>query len=274
VSNAPRALTRPPNSSCSASEAALTAAALIVAYAASTGAIREWRVRAREAGRLLSEGWPLLLSGMAIMLYMRIDVVMLEASAGLEAVGIYGAATRLSEAWYFVPTAVAAAMAPSITAAHERDTAAYLASVRRLLGFLAAIALAAAVALSLLSAPIVSALFGREFAASAPVLAVHAWAGVFVALGLGQGTWNVCEGLTRLALVRTLGGAVMNIVLNVLLIPRFGALGAALATVVSYAVSAYLLNAFDSRTRVIFRMQTEAILLRGLFTPRAVGAAQ
>jgi PST family polysaccharide transporter len=105
------------------------------------------------------------------------------------------------------------------------------------------------------------------------VLAVHAWAGVFVALGVGQGIWNVCEGLTRLALVRTLAGAALNIVLNVVFIPRFGPLGAAVATVVSYALSAYIMNAFDRRTRVIFRMQTEAILLRALFAPRASGAA-
>jgi PST family polysaccharide transporter len=255
-------------------EAALTAAALVGTYAASTGAMREWRVRAREAGRLLSEGWPLLLSAMAIMLYMRIDVLMLEASVGLDAVGIYGGATRISEAWYFVPTALAAAAAPSITAAHGRDPAGYLAGVRRLLGILAAVALVAAVALSLLSAPIVRVLLGLEYAASAPVLAVHAWAGVFVALGVGQGVWNVCEGLTRLALVRTLGGAALNIGLNVVLIPRFGALGAALATVASYALSAYILNAFDRRTRVIFRMQTEAILLRALFAPGAAGAAR
>ena len=117
--------------------------------------------------------------------------------------------------------------------------------------------------------PIVGVLLGREYAASAPVLAVHAWAGVFVALGVGQGVWNVCEGLTRLALARTLGGAAMNVVLNFILIPRFGAFGAAFATVVSYAVSAYILNAFDSRTRVIFRMQTEAMLLRGLLAQRS-----
>jgi PST family polysaccharide transporter len=255
-------------------EAALTAAALIGAYAASTGAVRELRVRGHEAGRLVLEGWPLLLSGMAIMLYMRIDVLMLEASLGLEAVGIYGGATRISEAWYFVPTAIAAAAAPSIAAVHRRDPAAYQASVRRLLDILAAIALAAAVVLSLLSAPIVGTLLGREFAASAPVLAVHAWAGVFVALGVGQGTWNVCEGLTRLALVRTLGGAALNIALNLVLIPRFGVLGAAFATVVSFALSAYVLNAFDRRTRVIFRMQTEAMMLRVLFAPRGPGAAR
>ena len=213
-------------------------------------------MRAREAARLLAEGWPLLLSGMAIMLYMRIDVLMLEARGGLEAVGIYGAATRISEAWYFVPTAVAAAMAPSIAAAHERDPVGYLAKVRRLLGMLAAVALAAAVALSLLSVPIIGVLFGPEFAASAPVLAVHAWAGVFVALGVGQGVWNVCEGL------------------NLFLIPRFGGLGAAFATVVSYAASAYILNAFDRRTRVIFRMQTEAVFLRALFPARAADAAR
>ncbi|HEX6048847.1 MAG TPA: oligosaccharide flippase family protein, partial [Gemmatimonadaceae bacterium] len=250
-------------------EAALIAVALVGTYAVSTGAIAEWRVRTREAVRLLSEGWPLLLSGMAIMFYMRIDVLMLEAMVGLEAVGIYGGATRISEAWYFVPTAVAAAAAPAITAAHGRDPAGYLAGVRRLLGILAAVALAAALGLSLLSVPIVGLLLGREYAASAPVLTVHAWAGVFVALGVGQGVWNVCEGLTRLALVRTLGGAAMNIVLNFILIPRFGTLGAAFATVVSYAVSAYILNAFDGRTRGIFRMQTEAMLLRGLLAPRA-----
>lgn len=252
-------------------EAALTAVAMLGAYATSVGTVREWRVRALEARRLLSEGWPLLLSGIAIMLYMRIDVLMLEAISGLDAVGIYGAATRVSEVWYFVPTAIAAAMAPAITAAHGRDPAGYLVNVRRLLGLLGALALAAGVTLSVLSVPIIDVLFGREFAASAPVLAVHAWAGVFVALGVGQGTWNVCEGLTRLALVRTLAGAALNVVLNLILIPRWGGLGAAVATVVSYGLSAYVLNAFDRRTRVIFRMQTEAILLRALFAPRAGG---
>ena len=55
---------------------------------------------------------------------------------------------------------------------------------------------------------------------------------------------------------------------------RFGGLGAAFATVVSYAASAYILNAFDRRTRVIFRMQTEAVFLRALFPARAADAAR
>jgi PST family polysaccharide transporter len=80
-------------------------------------------------------------------------------------------------------------------------------------------------------------------------------------LGVAQSPWNLNEGLTRLALFRTVSGAVANILLNFLLIPKYGAAGAAVATAISYALAAVFLNAFSKRTRRIFFLQLKSILV-------------
>jgi len=105
-------------------------------------------------------------------------------------------------------------------------------------------------------------LYGPSYFAAAPILAVHIWAAVFVFLGVGQNSWTINEGLTKLALWRTIVGAGMNILLNLILIPRYGGLGAAYATVVSYAAAAVFMNASDRRTRGIFRRQIDALFLK------------
>jgi PST family polysaccharide transporter len=92
------------------------------------------------------------------------------------------------------------------------------------------------------------------------VLAIHAWTAVFVSLGIAQGQWNVNEGLGRLLLQRTLLAAGLNILLNGVLIPRAGAAGAAIATLVSQAFATVIANALDRRTRGILRMQLRAFL--------------
>jgi PST family polysaccharide transporter len=83
---------------------------------------------------------------------------------------------------------------------------------------------------------------------------------VFVFLGVAQSPWDLSENLLRLSLYRTIAGAVANVIINLYLIPRYSALGAAIATVVSYAISAIIANAFDARTRPIFFLQLKSII--------------
>jgi PST family polysaccharide transporter len=106
-------------------------------------------------------------------------------------------------------------------------------------------------------------LYGKSYLAAGSILAIHIWASVFVFIGVGQGPWNITEGLIKLSLQRTLAGAIMNIALNIILIPRYGGIGAAIATVVSYATSAFFMNAFDKRTKKIYNIQMKALLFRG-----------
>ena len=97
-----------------------------------------------------------------------------------------------------------------------------------------------------MSGPIVSILFGNEFREAAPVLAIHLWASIAVFLGVASSQYLLIEQLQKISFYRTLIGLICNIFLNLILIPRMGAKGAAIATVVSYFVSVFGLIFFKS----------------------------
>ena len=229
-------------------EAALAAAALSAAYRIDRQRMRAWSVRAACAADLLRPSWPLLLSGLMAAIYMRIDQVMLGALAGTQAVGRYSSAVFLSELLFIVPVAIVTSAAPVLAQAREADPARYLAHMERLFRVLLAASFTLALATSLLSGPLVRLVFGEAYEGAGSVLAVHAWATVFVALGVGSGQFLVLENLTRIAFQRTLVGASLNIVLNLLWIPAYGVMGCAWATLVSYAAaSLFLFHAPASR---------------------------
>jgi len=90
------------------------------------------RITLERAKSLLKDSWPLMLSGIAIVIYMKIDQIMLGQIVGDEAVGIYSAAVRVSEVWYFVPVMIAASVFPAILEAKKRSEAQYYQRLQRL----------------------------------------------------------------------------------------------------------------------------------------------
>jgi PST family polysaccharide transporter len=246
---------------------AVTAEAALVALginllARRTGLQFTWG-SARLAGmrRLLAESWPLMFAGLAIVLYMKIDEVMLRFLAGPAAVGLYSAATRLSEIWYFIPVALASSLLPALLRSRERGAADYEVRLQHYYDLNAAVGYALSIPVALAAPWIVHAAYGAPFAASAPIVAVHIWSSVFVFIGVARGQWLVNERLQIFYLVATLAGAVANIGLNFVLIPRWGGLGAAYATVVSYAVAAWLASYFHPVARAAGAMQAKALLI-------------
>ena len=211
--------------------------------------------------RLFLEAWPLMFASLAIIVYMKIDEVMLRHLVGLEAVGIYAAAARLSEVWYFLPTALAASVLPALLRARERDASSYAARLQQYYDLSAGAAYALSIPIALAAPWIVRVAYGQAFAAAGPILAVHIWSSIFVFLGVARGQWLVNERLQRFYLVTVLAGAVMNVVLNFLLIPRWGGLGAAYATVASYALAAWLASYFHPAVRATATMQSRALLI-------------
>jgi len=242
-------------------ELALSAVAVGVAYAASGHAITTWQINWAKGRDLLRLSWPLAVSSMAIVTYMKIDQVMLGEMLDARAVGMYAAATRVSELWYFIPMGIASSAFPLLVEVRARDATLYRRRMQELFDGMAALAYAIAVPLALLSPWVIGMLYGPEFADAGAVLAIHTWASVFVFLGVGQMPWDAAEGLTRLAMARTLMGAVSKIGLNLVLIERFGLRGAAVATLLSYACSAWLGNLSDRRTRGIFLQQARALFV-------------
>jgi polysaccharide transporter, PST family len=234
---------------------------LIVFYQYQGHSIGTWRWSLKLAQKLLRESWPLILSGFSIIIYMRVDQIMLGQMVGDQMVGIYSAATRVSEVWYFVPGAIASSVAPGIYAAKKAgDEALYYRRIGQSLQVLALISILIAVPMTFVSGPIITGLFGNEYAAAGPILAIHIWAALFVFTGIGTSTWFIAEGLTHLSFQRTLIGAVINICLNFGLIPAYGGVGAAIATVISQAFASCLSNAFHPAAKKIFRVQLRSFL--------------
>jgi len=247
------------------SETALAAALVLAAYAKDGGRPLAWRPDLGRMRRLLKDSWPMMLAAMAIMVYMRIDQVMLKSMVGDAAVGVYAAALKVSEAWYFIPMALTASAFPSQVRARERGAAFIGARLRKSFNLMAMLGYAVALPLSLLARPLVGLLYGPGFAEAGPILAVHVWAGLFLCIGLSRDYWLVGEKRTELALMSTLLGAAVNVGLNLWLIPRYGGLGAAWATVAAQAFYALGFDLMHPLLRPVFVMQSRALLLAGLW---------
>ena len=211
--------------------------------------------------RLLAEAWPLMFAGLAVLVYMKIDEVMLRHMAGPAAVGTYAAAVKLSELWYFLPTALASSVLPALLRAQRQRPEEYARRHQQYYDLSAAVAYGLSVPVAFAAPWVVRVAYGAEFAAAGPILAVHIWSSVFVFLGVARGQWLVNEGLQRFYLMATCAGAGVNVALNLVFIPRWGGLGAAWATVVAYGFAAWLSSYLHPKVRETAAMQTRALLI-------------
>jgi PST family polysaccharide transporter len=241
-------------------EVSLGAIGLIISYRVRGYSPWLWPWSSPLAKTLLKESWPLILSGVTIMIYMRIDQIMLGQMIGDKAVGLYSAATRISEVWYFIPMAMASSVSPAIYAAKEVSESLYYRRIEQFLRLLSWLSIVVAVPMSFLSGTIITVLFGKSYEASASILAIHIWASLFVFMGVGTSSWFIAEGLTQFALRRTITGAITNVFLNIFLIPAYGGVGAAIATVISQAFASFLGNATHPKTRKIFNLQVKSLI--------------
>jgi O-antigen/teichoic acid export membrane protein len=189
---------------------------------------------------MLQDSWPLILSGVMVTIYMKIDQVMLGNMANAQAVGNYAAAVRFSEIWYFIPMAVCSSVFPAIIRAKQRSREEYYARLQQLYDLMAWIALAIAIPMTFASVPLLTTLLGKEFAEAGQILAWHIWASPFVFLGVAQSQWLMAENFTHLSFAKTSLGAITNILLNLVLIPPYEGVGAAIATMISYGVSSHV----------------------------------
>ncbi|MDA3895687.1 MAG: flippase, partial [Desulfobacteraceae bacterium] len=178
-----------------------------------------WRFQIDQAKILIKDSWPLMLSGFAVMIYMRIDQVMIKMMLDNASVGNYAVAVKLSELWYFVPVAISQSLFPAILLAKKKNQELYVERVQGLFDLIVFLSIIFALPLSLFSSQIICVLFGESYANAHSVLRIHAWAGVFVGLNNAAWRWHMAENNQKLAFFRLLAGALLNILLNYYLIP-------------------------------------------------------
>lgn len=227
-------------------ESFVAAVGLVLIYRYRGGFVEHWRICFATMKSLLRDGAPVLVSSAVIMMYMRVDQVMLGELANFKEVGDYSVAVRITEVWYIIPTALTASLLPAILKSKELSTEIYLGRIQSMYDLLFWLAVCGATILTLASRPLVVTLFGAEYEGAADVLMLQAWMAVWVFFGVARQKWLFAENALKAAMYVDLTAAVLNVVANYFLIPPFGAIGAASASLIT-AVGANLIVAIYSR---------------------------
>ncbi|HTD98541.1 MAG TPA: flippase [Mucilaginibacter sp.] len=232
-------------------------------YQRKSRSILKWTYNSVLAKKLLAYSWPLIISGIMVALYMKIDQIMLQNMKGVRESGAYATVASLSEAWNFVPTVIVTSLFPAILNARRDDIDRYKKRMQHLYDLMVYLSVPVAIIITFAS-PLIYKLYKPEYAYAAPVLSVHIWSGVFVFLGAASTQNLIAENYNKITFIRAGFGAIVNIVLNLVLIPHMGMMGAAIATLIAYA-SAVFLIVFISKVSEQGIMMLRSLFLFSLF---------
>lgn len=241
----------------------------VIKYEQFMGRLRTWKIDMNIAKGLLRDSWPFILSSLAIFVYMRSDQLMIkifvdEKKADAEN-GLYATALKLSEMWYFLSALIVDALYPAILNAKKVDQKLYKERMENLLTGVFLLGLSIVIFINLFGPWILEFMYGSEYNGSKPVLVLHIWSILFAYLGVAGSKWLLTENLQKHTFYRTMLGAVINVVLNIFWIPRYGIMGAAWATLVAQIFASYLGHFMAKPTRPLFYMISRTLFFVHFF---------
>ncbi|EJU9537391.1 flippase [Vibrio alginolyticus] len=233
-------------------EVAIIGIGFYIVYSINSNKIKNLSFSLSEAKSLLTRSLWLMLSGVAAVIYLKIDQVMLGEMSGKYEVGIYSVATKLSEVWYFFPVAFVTSIFPKLIS-KKKSGEGYLNALQFSSNILFLSSVTLSIIITFLSDYIISILYGIEYLESSNILKIHIWASLFVFMQALLQKWLIMEKYYNISLLSQLSGAIVNIILNYIFIPKYGAIGSAWATLFSYMFCSFIVIGCFGRTRVIFK---------------------
>jgi PST family polysaccharide transporter len=242
-------------------DAVLNAIALVFIFHRRGQTIRTWRFCKPEALVLFQDSWPLILSGILVAVYTRVEQVLVMNKLGEHNAGIYYAAVRITDLWGFIPGLILPSVYPLLVQARESNRERYVQRLQIVFDLLTGLGYAAAIVVSLASPLLIGAIYGSRYQQAAAILAVRAWITPITFSGSVRAQYFLMERTTIYHTWSALVGIGCNIGLALALMPHFMALGAAISVLISYAISAYLTSAIFARLRECLVLQTKAFLL-------------
>jgi len=220
-------------------ETVIYSAFLIFSFSKLGYRIKKWRFNLKLAKTLLVDSWPLMLASVAVGISMKIDQVMVKNMLGNEQAGVYAVAVKVSEIWYFIPMLICSSVSPAIIKAFATSKEIFENRMRKLYFLMFWLSFGIAFFGTVLAYPIIKILFGEPYIGAVPVFQIYIWAGIAVFLGVATGQYLLASNLTKISFYNTILGAIVNVVLNIILIPKIGMIGAAIVTLISYTISAF-----------------------------------
>jgi O-antigen/teichoic acid export membrane protein len=234
---------------------------LLLCYSKQKLSILRWRFEWSIAKALLQDSWPLIFSGLALMVQARIDQVMLKNMIGTEEVGYYSVASRLIEAFAFIPMMLSYLFTPTMIRAKAKSELLYQDRLGDYYKISFLLFLIIGLPLFILSEKIVVLLFGVDYQPAGILLALMSIRLFFTNIGVARSVFILTENLFKYSLMTMVIGTIVNVVLNYILIPDYQSRGAIIATIASFFVTIFLVDFFYIKTH-----KNTLLIMKSIFT--------
>lgn len=213
-----------------------------------------WRFDKIIAIKIIKDSLPMMLSSVFIIIYSRIDQVFIGNMIDMSSVGIYDAAVKISELWYFIPGIIVSSLFPAIVNSKRFNNINYFFRLKKLFYFLFFLSIFIAIFVTIFSSNIINLVYGKDFSESIIILKIYVWAGIGVFVGVLIDNYLITENFRKILIIKSLIPMLINIVLNILLIPRIGIAGAAYATLIAYILAPFVLLFFQKTRNDLIKM--------------------
>lgn len=204
--------------------------------------------------RSFQDAWPMAAAVVGIIIYHKIDTVMLSLLKGDAAVGLYNAAYRVSEVSLVIPAMFVTSVFPVMSRYYNDSRDLFISAYGKSVKFLLYIALPMALTVTLLAKPFVNLVFTEEFLKSTIVLQILIWSAAFSYVAMVLGTVLITANKQMLRLKLLVIVLVLDVVLNLIMIPRYSYVGASIATVVTRVVGLFMTAFFLNRSGYKFAL--------------------
>lgn len=240
-------------------EAILRALALLFYYYKNNQSFRQWSFEGTLAKFLIKQSLPLMLSAVAVSVYLRIDQVMIREMIGMKSVGIYSAVAQVTGIFYFIPMSICSSMFPKLIIIKDSNDIIFNEKLYGLLKKLVILSYVLILFVLLFSKYIILILYGIKFLEANDILKYSIFCQLFVSIGILQSYYLISVNKTNVLLNTTIWGIVINVTLNYLLIPVFGLKGSALATIITYSFIGYFIGYFNKSLNHFTHLTTNAL---------------
>ncbi len=194
------------------------------------------------AKKMISKSKHYILASLMVVVFQSTDHIMLTTMIGEEENGFYTAAITSAAVVQFVYTAITDSFRPVILSSKKEENADYERLVSMLYGIIIYLSLAQSVVFTVFSRLIITVLYGESYAASVAVLRILIWFIVFSYMGTVRNVWILAEQKQKYLWIINLSGAVFNVILNAVMIPYWGACGAAFASLLTQFFTNFVLG--------------------------------
>ena len=218
----------------------LVAFFLFLIYEKTGGKLLQWRFSKKIAIRLLKFSWPLALSIFLISLHLKIDQVMIGNMLDIEQVGIYSIAVKLAEFWIFIPSILVSTLMPYFVNLRDTNNELYYYRLSQLYSLLFWMGVFVGGVTLIFGKDIIKLLYGEAYIDAYLALVINIWNGVFISQAIARGIWMINENLQIYRVYNNVLSVATNIILNIILIPKYGISGAAVSSILSIGVGTWI----------------------------------